>query len=194
MNVLFVISGPSGVGKGTLVKLLMQEDSSLALSVSCTTRAPRKGEQHGREYFFLTKDEFARRRAENDFLECDEHFGNFYGTPKSFVKEQLEHKSVILEIDVAGALQVKQCREEFGKTVLIMIAPPSVKALEERLSKRASETEEEKRARLVRTEYELSKQNEYDYVVVNDNLQDAKRALLEIIENEKTGRKGDKHD
>ena len=105
---LLVVSGPSGVGKGTIVKTLVSKRTDVVESVSCTTRAPRAGEIHGREYYFLTKEDFLRRVKENDFLEYDEHFGNFYGTPKSFVRETLKEKSVILEIDVVGGLNAKK--------------------------------------------------------------------------------------
>ena len=116
-NVLIVISGPSGVGKGTLVKLLLEEDPTLALSVSCTTRPPRKGERNGRDYYFIEKEEFLSRIRENDFLEYDEHFGNYYGTPRSFVERQLKEKSVVLEIDVVGALNAKRMRR--GRSVSV---------------------------------------------------------------------------
>ena len=103
-NKLIVVSGPAGVGKGTIVKTVVKKRADVVESVSCTTRAPRAGEVHGREYYFLTREEFERRIQEKDFLEYDEHFGNYYGTPESFVRETLKEKSVILEIDVIGAL------------------------------------------------------------------------------------------
>ncbi len=181
-NILLAISGPSGVGKGTLVSLLMGEDSNLVSSISCTTRAPRAGEQDGREYFFLTREQFEKRIAENDFLEYDEHFGNYYGTPKSFVEERLKENSVVLEIDVVGALNAKKLLPE---TVLIMIAPPSIEELACRLSGRGSETNAQIQERLKRVRYELEKQNLYDYVVVNDDLHTAKRRLQEIISAER---------
>ncbi len=173
-NKLLVISGPSGVGKGTLVKAVKARRADVTESISCTTRAPREGEIHGREYFFLTKEEFLRRIAEDDFLEYDEHFGNYYGTPKSFVKEMLKEKSVILEIDVVGALNTKKAIPE---SVLIMIAPPSVEELKRRLVGRGTETDEAIENRLARLKYELSQQDKYDYVVINDNLE---RAISEI--------------
>lgn len=190
MGTLFVISGPAGVGKGTLVNLLTKDDKSLALSVSCTTRGPRAGEVNGKSYFFISKEEFLQRKEGGDFLEWDEHFGNYYGTPKSFVLEQLKTHSVILEIDVKGALQVKEALKGKGvKTVLIMIAPPGEEALEKRLSGRASESEEEISNRLKRAEYELSKKDEYDYVVINDDLNEAKERLEKIIGSEKSKRR-----
>ncbi len=173
-NKLLVISGPSGVGKGTLVKALKARRADVVESISCTTRPPREGETHGKEYFFLTKEEFLRRIAENDFLEYDEHFGNYYGTPKSFVQDMLKEKSVILEIDVVGALNAKKAIPE---SVLIMIAPPSLEELKRRLVGRGTETDEDIENRLSRLDYEMSQQDKYDYVVINDDLE---LALLQI--------------
>lgn len=181
-NVLMVVSGPSGVGKGTLVKALTKKRSDLVESVSCTTRAPRENEIHGREYYFISKDEFIKRVADGDFLEYDEHFGNFYGTPKSFVKEQLQEKSVVLEIDVIGGLNAKKA---FSECVLIMIAPPSIEKLKQRLVSRNTESADEIENRMSRLEFELSKKDEYDYVVVNDDLTVALEELEKIFENEK---------
>lgn len=178
-NKLLVISGPSGVGKGTLVKALKARRADVVESISCTTRSPRKGETHGKEYFFLTKEEFLRRIAENDFLEYDEHFGNYYGTPKSFVRQMLQEKSVILEIDVVGALNAKKAIPE---SVLIMIAPPSVDELKRRLIGRGTETHEAIENRLSRLEYELSQQDKYDYVVINDELERALGELERILD------------
>ena len=176
---LVVVSGPSGVGKGTIVKTLVKRREDVVESVSCTTRAPREGERHGREYFFLSKEEFLKRVDEGDFLEYDEHFGNYYGTPKSFVKEMLESKSVILDIDVVGALNAKKA---FPDCKLGMIVPPSLEELKRRLIGRNSETEEEIEKRLSRLEYELSKKDEYDFVIVNDDLEEAIKALSDIVD------------
>ncbi len=178
-NKLIVVSGPSGVGKGTLVKTLVKRRADVVESVSCTTRAPREGEKNGREYYFLTKEDFLRRIQENDFLEYDEHFGNYYGTPKSFVKETLKEKSVILEIDVVGGLNAKKA---FPDCVLVMIAPPSVEELKRRLSGRGSETQAEIENRLSRLEYELEQKTKYDYVIVNDNLEQALQDLSNVID------------
>lgn len=177
---LLAVSGPSGVGKGTIVKTIIKKRADVVESVSCTTRAPRKGEVHGREYFFLSQEEFARRIEENDFLEYDEHFGNYYGTPKSFVRQALQDKSVIMEIDVVGALNAKK---EFPECILVMVAPPSLEELKRRLKGRNSETDEEIENRLSRLEYELSHSDEYDYVIVNDNLENAIQQLEDIIDN-----------
>jgi len=176
---LLVVSGPSGVGKGTLVKALKAKRKDVVESVSCTTRAPREGEVHGREYYFLSKEEFLSRVQADDFLEYDEHFGNFYGTPKSFVKEQLKEKSVILEIDVNGALNAKKA---FPESKLVMIVPPSEEELKNRLTGRGSETEEEIENRLKRLEFELAQKDKYDYVIVNDELDKALLALEEILD------------
>ncbi|MBE7068438.1 MAG: guanylate kinase [Clostridiales bacterium] len=176
---LIVVSGPSGVGKGTIVKTLVKRRADVVESVSCTTRQPRAGEKHGREYFFLSKEEFLDRIEKNDFLEYDEHFGNYYGTPISFVRETLKEKSVILEIDVVGALNAKK---RIPESVLVMIAPPSVTELEKRLRGRASESETEIQNRLSRLEYELSQKDKYDFVIVNDILENAIARLEEIID------------
>ena len=169
-RILMAISGPSGAGKGTIVKTIIQKRADIVESVSCTTRKPREGEVDGKAYFFLSNEEFQRRISEDDFLEYDEHFGNFYGTPKSFVRETLKTKSVIMEIDVVGALNAKKV---FPETVLVMIVPPSVEELKRRLKGRNSETDEQIEGRLSRMEYELSHKHLYDYVIVNDNLETA---------------------
>lgn len=180
-HVLLAVSGPSGVGKGTMVKTLIARRADVVESVSCTTRAPREGEIHGKHYFFLSKEEFERRIAEDDFLEYDEHFGNYYGTPKSFVRETLKTKSVIMEIDVVGALNAKRA---FPECVLVMVTPPSVEELKRRLSSRGSESEEQILNRLARMEYELSHKDEYDYIIVNDDLEAAISELSKIIDGE----------
>ncbi|MDE5547399.1 MAG: guanylate kinase [Clostridia bacterium] len=190
-NILFAISGPSGVGKGTLVKRILSENDNLALSISCTSRKPRRGEENGREYYFVSREEFQQRISENDFLEYDEHFGNYYGTPKSFVLEQLKDKSVILEIDVVGALHAKELMLGECRTVLIMVVPPDFDTLRSRLTGRSSETEEEMLTRMERVKYELSMQDKYDYILVNDDLNEAKERLLNII-NQEIIREGDK--
>lgn len=181
-NILLAISGPSGVGKGTIVDMLLAADDSLAESVSCTTRAPREREVNGREYFYITRAEFEQKIRENAFLEYDEHFGNLYGTPEAFVKKKLKEKSVILEIDVVGAMNAKA---RIPETVTVFIAPPSKEELVSRLQGRKSENEEQIENRLQRLEYELSFAEKYDYVVVNDELQSAYEEIREIIRREK---------
>ena len=181
-NLLLAISGPSGVGKGTLVNMLLENDKNLVTSVSCTTRAPRQGEVHGREYFFLDKEEFLKKIEEDGFLEYDEHFGNFYGTPQSFVEKTLKEKSVILEIDVKGAMNAKR---KLKQTVTVFIAPPSKEELLSRLRGRSTEDEAQISQRLERVEYELEFAKQYDYTVVNDNLAQAYERLCEIIQRER---------
>ena len=176
---LIIVSGPSGVGKGTIVKTLIKRRSDVVESVSCTTRAPRAGEVHGREYYFLDKADFLKRIEENDFLEYDEHFGNYYGTPKSFVKETLKEKSVILEIDVVGALNAKK---EFPDCVLVMIVPPSEEELKRRLISRGTESEEEVANRLQRLSYELAQKDKYDIVIVNDDMETAIADLSAVVD------------
>ena len=178
-HVLMAVSGPSGVGKGTIVKTILQRRDDVVESVSCTTREPREGEVHGKHYFFLSKEEFMRRIQEDDFLEYDEHFGNYYGTPKSFVAETLKTKSVIMEIDVVGALNAKKV---FPECVLVMILPPSLEELKNRLVGRGTEDAEEIENRLARIEYEVSQKDKYDYLIVNDNLETAIADVCNIID------------
>ena len=177
-NKLIVLSGPSGVGKGTIAKILIENNQDIALSISCTTRLPRPKEVNGREYFFITKDEFLSKIQENGFIEYSEHFENYYGTPKDFVLEKLNDKHVLLEIDVNGGLEVKK---NFPEALLIMIAPPSIEELKRRLVGRNTESEEKINVRLQRIEYELSKKDLYDYVVINDKLPDAVSEIENII-------------
>ena len=180
-HVLMAVSGPSGVGKGTIVKTILQRREDVVESVSCTTRAPREGEIDGKHYFFLSHEEFQRRIQEDDFLEYDEHFGNYYGTPKSFVAETLKTKSVIMEIDVVGSLNAKKV---FPECVLVMIVPPSLEELKKRLIGRGTEGEEQIEGRLARLEYEISQKDKYDYVIVNDDLETAIADVCKIIDGE----------
>lgn len=176
---LFVISGPSGVGKGTLVKMLMENHPELALSVSATTRTPRQGEVNGVNYFFLAKEEFKNRIDAGEFFEWAEFSGNFYGTNRKFVEKMLnEGKNVILEIEVQGALQVKS---KMSEVVLIFIEPPSLEELKSRLIGRNTEKEEEIQRRLAIVESEYGKKQEFDFVMVNDKLDVAYQTLENII-------------
>lgn len=176
---LFVISGPSGVGKGTLVAMLRENHPEVTMSVSATTRYPRPGEINGEHYFFLTKEDFQSRVDAGEFLEWAEFSGNYYGTNKKFVENMIENgQNIILEIDVKGALQVK---DKMTGAVLIFIEPPSLEELQKRLFKRRTESEVEIQKRLAIVKSELDQVNEFSYKVINDNLDNAYCELESII-------------
>lgn len=179
-GLLIVVSGFAGVGKGTLVKRLVQNHENYALSVSMTTRAPRPGEENGREYFFATKEEFEDKIACEGLLEYAAYCGNYYGTPRAYVEEQMAAgKNIILEIEIQGAMKV---REKFPQAVLIYVLPPSAAELETRLRGRGTETEEKIRERLSRACAESEGLEEYDYLIINDDLDECERQLHGILE------------
>jgi guanylate kinase len=182
-NLLIILSGPSGVGKGTIVKQL-EKSGNIATSISCTTRAPREGEKEGVSYFFVSKERFQQMIERGELLEYSNHFENYYGTPKAFVQEQLKKKDVILEIEVDGALAAKKV---YPEALLIMIVPPDKEELVRRLKGRGTESEQKIAERLERLDYELSKAPLYDEVVINDDLSNAVRQIQQII----AKRKGD---
>lgn len=165
---LFVVSGPSGAGKGTICKEILEKDRNLRLSVSMTTRNPREGEIDGVHYHFADHETFEALIAEDGFVEYANVYGNFYGTPKKQVMKWLEEGSnVILEIDVQGALQIKK---SYPEGVFIFILPPSIEELKKRILGRGSETEETMGRRLGAALKEISSIDEYDYRVINENL------------------------
>ena len=179
MGNLFVISGSSGVGKGTVIKEFLRKHPDFKLSVSCTTRNPRAGEVHGENYFFITKEKFKSLIENGEFLEWAEFSGNMYGTQKAYVEEKLSvGKNLILEIDTIGALNVKKIMPE---AKLIFILPPSFEELESRLRGRHTETEEAIQKRLESTKLELENSKLFDYEVINDSITNAVAQLEKIM-------------
>ena len=175
---LFIISGPSGTGKGTVCNELAKYDN-IYLSVSATTRDKRVGEEEGVTYFYLTKEEFLNMIEKDMMLEYAEYSGNYYGTPKKQVEKMLdEGKNVILEIEAQGALKVK---DKMPEAILIFIVPPSVKELRRRLANRGRESEEEIEKRIERAKWEISQCPKYNYILVNDDLESCVLNTLDII-------------
>lgn len=182
-GVLLVFSGPSGCGKGTVLKEFFAQGGSAFLSVSATTRQPRPGEENGIHYFFMSKEEFEKKLEQDEILEHACYCGNFYGTPRGPVYERLERgENVILEIEVQGALQIrKKCPE----AVLVFVLPPSLSELRRRLVERKTEGEEAVSRRLEQAAGEIRTAQQYDYVIVNDSVQDAVEELNTILKAEK---------
>ena len=175
---LFVLSGPSGVGKGTICKKLL-ENIDLEISVSATTRKPREGEIEGVSYFFVNHDRFEDMIQKGEFLEHAEVFGNYYGTPKQKVLDKLAWgKDVLLEIDVQGAMQVK---ENYPESITIFVCPPSLTTLKHRLAGRGTESEESLNQRIAKALTEIEMLKNYDYYIVNDELDDAVKNVKSII-------------
>ena len=182
MKKLFVISGSSGVGKGTIIKRFLEKNPKFKLSVSCTTRKKRDGEEHGINYYFLTREEFKKAVDNDEFLEWAEFSGNCYGTNKKFVKQCLDNnEDLLLEIDTQGALQVKN---KMGNAVLIFILPPSIEELEKRLRGRGTESEEAIQKRLNTVKSEMVNAEHFDYKVINDEVDRAVEEIEKIIKHE----------
>ncbi|MBD3884212.1 guanylate kinase [Phormidium tenue FACHB-886] len=176
---LIVLTGPSGVGKGTLLRLLMTHHPELYLSISVTTRSPRPGEVHGQHYYFVTRDEFDRMVADDELLEWAEFAGNCYGTPRLPVEYQIQQgKWVVLEIELVGARQIEQ---SFPEAFRVFIMPPSLAELEHRLRKRGHDSEESIAQRLERARAEMLAANEFDLRVVNDDLGKALDAIEQAM-------------
>lgn len=181
-GILFVLSGPSGVGKGTVRKALFERDTNLKYSISMTTRAMRQGEEEGVDYFFRTKDEFENMIENGRMLEYAQYVGNYYGTPKQYVEEMIElGHDVFLEIEVQGALQVK---ENYPQGVFIFLIPPSLEELKNRIIDRGTETEDLILNRLTEAKNEIEMMDKYDYVVVNDNVEEAVSRVQSIVVSE----------
>lgn len=181
---VLVVSGPSGAGKGTLVARLMRECSDCTLSISATTRPPRAGEQAGVQYEFVSREEFEKRRAAGLFLEWAEVHGHLYATPSRFVEDQVRAgRVVVLEVDVQGGASLRKAAPD---AVSVFIVPPSIEALRERLEKRNTEGREAVEQRLRNAPRELEHYKEYDYLVLNDDLESAALRLVSIVNAERT--------
>ncbi len=179
-GIIIVISGFSGVGKGTIMKELIKRYDQYALSISATTRQPRPGEENGREYFFVSNEEFEKLIAENGLIEHAGYVGHYYGTPRKFVEEKLENGiDVILEIELQGALQIK---EQYNDAVMLFVMPPSAEELEKRLTGRGTEEAEVIKKRLARANEEAVGIENYDYIVVNDDLDESVERVHNIIQ------------
>lgn len=181
-GILVVVSGFSGVGKGTVMRALLDKYNNYSLSVSVTTRAPRPGEIDGKDYFFRTKDEFGKLVEEDALIEYAQYVENYYGTPRAYVEEQLEQgKDVILEIELQGARKVK---EKFPEALFIFVTPPSMEELKKRLIGRGTESPEVIASRMRRACEESEGMEEYDYLLVNDKLEECVGQLHQIIRGE----------
>lgn len=179
-GIIIVVSGFSGAGKGTLMKKLTEVYDTYALSVSMTTRAPRPGEQEGRDYFYVSREEFERRIGQDGFVEHAEYCGNYYGTPRDYVESQLEAgRDVILEIEIQGALEIKK---KFPTALLLFVMPPSAAELKKRLIGRGTETEEVIDRRLRRAVEEAQGIEEYEYIIINDDLDTCVKEMHSLIQ------------
>lgn len=181
-GILTVVSGFSGAGKGTVMKRLLEKYDNYALSISATTRAPRPGEEEGKAYFFKSKEAFEQLIREDALLEYACYVENYYGTPRAYVEEQLQKgKNVILEIEIQGAMKIK---EKIPEALLVFVTPPSMEELKNRLTGRGTETQEVIESRLARAGEEAEGMEQYDYLLINDELEECVDTLHSIIKSE----------
>lgn len=187
-GLLIILSSPSGAGKSTLARRLMAWDEGLKFSVSATTRAPRPGEEHGREYFFMSEDEFKQQVTEGEMLEHAHVFGNFYGSPAGPVRSTIESgQDVLFDVDWQGEIQIRN--SDLGKHALsIFILPPSIRELRRRLETRAQDSEDVIAKRMLKSWDEISHWGYYDYVLINDDLDETEAKLKTIVEAERMRR------
>jgi len=176
---LIILTGPSGVGKGTVIKEILGKEKNFWLSISATTRKPRKGEKDGENYYFLNQEKFKEMIEQNLFLEWAQFAGNYYGTPLSSVNEKIKKGfTVLLEIEVEGAKQIK---EKFPNSLSIFLLPPDKEELERRIRKRGTEEEEAIQKRLSRANYEISASNQFDFALTNKNVDETAKRIIKLI-------------
>ena len=177
---LIILTGPSGVGKGTVVKEILGKDKNIWLSISATTREPREGEREGENYYFLNKEKFKEKIEQNLFLEWAQFAGNYYGTPLSSVNEKIKKGlTVLLEIEVEGAKQIK---EKYPNSMSIFLLPPDKEELEKRIRNRGTEKEDEINKRLSRAKYEISESNLFDFVFTNYKVDETANRIIKLIQ------------
>ena len=182
MSKVFIFSAPSGAGKTTIVRSALKKFPQLVFSISATTREKRGVEKDGVDYFFISEEEFKKKIEQNEFVEWETFYGYYYGTLKSFINSRIENgKPVVLEVDVKGALKIKK---EYPDAVAIFIKPPSIEELKRRLRDRKTESDKDLQKRIERAEMEMGYQKYFDYVIVNDDLERAKKEVYEIINKE----------
>jgi len=176
---LIILTGPSGVGKGTVIKEILRKEKNLWLSISATTREPREGEKDGENYYFLNQENFKEMIAQNLLLEWAQFAGNYYGTPLSSVKDKIKKGfTVLLEIEVEGARQIKN---KFPNSLSIFLLPPNKEELERRIRNRGTENEEAIQKRLSRANYEISVSNQFDFALTNNNIDETAKRIIKLI-------------
>ncbi len=183
ISLIIVVSAPSGCGKTTLVEQVIKEMPEMRFSISCTTRRPRQGEEEKKEYYFISEENFKKKIQNKEFLEWEEKFGNYYGTPLSVFQNALDNgEDIILSIDVKGAAAIKA---KFPESISVFIMPPSTKELENRLRGRNTDVEEEVEMRIGESKEEMKKAGQYDYLIINEDLSKAAKELISVIKSEK---------